>query len=71
MEELRCICHDTPMSAILRAARQRNLPTVDAVVAAELAGTGCGSCKPYLERMLATGQVPTCADALRDAHPTN
>lgn len=62
--ELRCICHDVSMSAVLRVARERRLETVEAVVAAEIAGTGCASCRPYIERMLATGRVPTCADAM-------
>ena len=68
MGELHCICRDVPMSAILREARLRGLTSGEQVAAAGIACDGCTLCRPYVDRMLRTGKVPTAADALAGRH---
>lgn len=64
MGELHCICRDIPMSAILREARRRGFSDSQQIAAAGIACDGCTLCRPYVDRMLRTGKVPTAADAL-------
>ncbi|MGE0352418.1 MAG: bacterioferritin-associated ferredoxin [Gemmatimonadales bacterium] len=51
-----CICHDTAFAALLPAARERNW-SLDDLTRETGCGTGCGLCRPYLRRMLETGQT--------------
>jgi assimilatory nitrate reductase catalytic subunit len=47
-----CVCLNVGANTILDAIAGNNLSSADAVGAATGAGTGCGSCKPEIERLL-------------------
>jgi assimilatory nitrate reductase catalytic subunit len=47
-----CVCMNVGANTILDAIRQGGLSTADAVGQKTNAGTGCGSCKPEIERLL-------------------
>ncbi len=47
-----CVCLNVGANIILDAIADKKLNTADAVGAATGAGTGCGSCKPEIERLL-------------------
>lgn len=51
----RCVCCDRRFSGLLVEARSRGWD-LNALVAATGCGERCGLCRPYLERMLETGQ---------------
>lgn len=56
----RCVCRDVELSVVARAAaelRARGMPvTLEALVSATGAGTGCGACQPYMARSALTGE---------------
>ena len=52
-----CVCHGVG-AGVIAAAIQDGCGSVDAVGARTLAGTGCGSCRPEIARLLATMRVP-------------
>ncbi len=56
-----CNCFQVPTATIVDAIRSRGLRTVADVCAETKAGTGCGSCRPDLQRMLdeSAGEPPT------------
>ncbi len=47
-----CVCLNVGANIILDAIAEKNLSSADAVGAATGAGTGCGSCRPEIERLL-------------------
>jgi assimilatory nitrate reductase catalytic subunit len=47
-----CICMNVGANTILDAIREKTLTNAAAVAEATGAGTGCGSCKPEIERLL-------------------
>jgi assimilatory nitrate reductase catalytic subunit len=47
-----CVCMNVGANTILDAIRRGGLSTADAVGQKTNAGTGCGSCKPEIERLL-------------------
>ena len=47
-----CVCLNVGANIILAAIAEKNLSSAEAVGAATGAGTGCGSCKPEIERLL-------------------
>lgn len=51
-----CVCRETPFARLLPLARERQWD-LDALMRATGCGAGCGLCRPYLRRMLATGQT--------------
>lgn len=51
-----CICHDTAFAALLPVARERNW-SLDDLTRETGCGSGCGLCRPYLRRMLESGQT--------------
>lgn len=65
MPELRCVCHQLSFAALLSFAQRRGITTFAELSAATRCGTNCGTCRPYIEWMLAHGIVPTCADVDR------
>lgn len=65
MDELRCICHQLSFAALHSFAQRRGITTFAELSAATRCGTNCGTCRPYIEWMLASGIVPTCADVER------
>ena len=53
-----CVCHGIGLGAIT-VAIQAGCGSVDAVGARTRAGTGCGSCRPEIARLIASARVPT------------
>jgi bacterioferritin-associated ferredoxin len=51
-----CVCRQTPFEHLLRLAREHDWD-VEAVTAQTGCGDQCGLCRPYLRRMLATGET--------------
>lgn len=52
----RCVCRDTVFVSLLPAAREGNWSLEDLMRETGCGGQ-CGLCRPYLRRMLATGEV--------------
>ena len=52
----RCICRQCPFDDLLPRARAAGWD-LDALMRATGCGAQCGLCRPYLRRMLATGQT--------------
>jgi bacterioferritin-associated ferredoxin len=52
----RCICRNTPFSDLLRRARAGGWSLQD-LMAETGCGAQCGLCRPYLRRMLRTGET--------------
>jgi bacterioferritin-associated ferredoxin len=52
----RCICRDVPFDALLKRARASGWSLAD-LVRETGCGGHCGLCRPYLRRMLATGET--------------
>jgi bacterioferritin-associated ferredoxin len=51
-----CVCRREPFANLLSLAREKSWG-LDELVAATGCGAGCGLCRPYLRRMLATGET--------------
>jgi bacterioferritin-associated ferredoxin len=51
-----CVCRRVPFVSLLPLAREKSWG-LDELVAATGCGAGCGLCRPYLRRMLATGET--------------
>lgn len=54
-----CTCFHVPTGKIRAAVRDMRLATVDEIGRAVKAGTGCGSCRPDLEKILSEREPPT------------
>jgi bacterioferritin-associated ferredoxin len=52
----RCICRDMPFSTLLPRARAQGW-SLDDVIRETGCGGQCGLCRPYLNRMLSTGET--------------
>lgn len=53
MSETVCECMNVDRDTIVSAIKEKNLTTVEEVQEATSAGTGCGSCIPDIEEILA------------------
>jgi bacterioferritin-associated ferredoxin len=51
-----CVCRQVPFARLLPMARAGGWD-VDGIARATGCGAGCGLCRPYLRRMLATGET--------------
>lgn len=51
-----CVCRRMPFERVLPLARAGGWG-LDEIASATGCGAGCGLCRPYLRRMLATGQT--------------
>ena len=51
-----CVCQRMPFERLLPVARERQWEMAD-IMRETLCGAGCGLCRPYLRRMLETGQT--------------
>lgn len=58
MADLRCICLNLSLFGLKAYAKRHGITTFDELSRTTLCGTGCGSCRPYIEEMLRTGVVP-------------
>ena len=52
-----CCCYPLSFAEIWRQAQENDWQTGDAIGKALGCGTGCGLCRPYLARMLQTGET--------------
>jgi bacterioferritin-associated ferredoxin len=52
----RCVCRNTGFASLLPAAREGNW-SLEELMRQTGCGAQCGLCRPYLRRMLATGEV--------------
>jgi bacterioferritin-associated ferredoxin len=52
----RCICRNVPFAELLPLVRAHGW-TLDDVIRETGCGGQCGLCRPYLRRMIATGQT--------------
>lgn len=52
----RCICRNVPFAELLPRARAQNWDLL-ALMQATGCGAQCGLCRPYLQRMLRTGET--------------
>lgn len=59
----RCECRKLSFVGLMSYARRHGITTLDELMKATGAGTGCGSCRPYLEELLHTGKL-RCGDQL-------
>ena len=66
--ELTCICFQVPTVTILRAISRHRLATIEDVKARTKAGSGCGTCRPDVERLLRDAAAPTPSAA--EVRPT-
>ncbi len=62
----RCVCHDTSFEEIKAYAETHALTEFIPLWQACDFGKGCGMCRPYVKRMLETGETAYTA-ILRDA----
>lgn len=53
----RCVCMELPFVQLLAYARRYGIASVGELGRCTRAGTGCGSCRPYLEDLLASGEI--------------
>jgi bacterioferritin-associated ferredoxin len=51
-----CVCRRFPFSRLLPLARERGW-SLDDLIRETGCGDNCGLCRPYLKRMLATGET--------------
>lgn len=51
-----CVCRNTPFARLLPLARAGSW-TLEDLMRETGCGAGCGLCRPYLRRMLASGQT--------------
>ena len=51
-----CLCRQVPFASLLPRARAGGWG-LEELIAATGCGAGCGLCRPYLRRMLATGET--------------
>jgi len=52
-----CCCYPYSFGEIKQLAEEHNWQTVDQIGDALGCGTGCGICRPYLARLLGTGET--------------
>ena len=52
-----CLCYPHSFAELKRLAEQNQWQTVADITAAVGCGSGCGLCRPYLTRMLETGET--------------
>lgn len=53
----KCICHDRTFEEVKEYAEEQNFTTVEALQDDDFCSNSCGLCTPYVEMLLATGQV--------------
>jgi len=53
----RCVCFDVPFAELADVATETGASSVEALQAHRRFGQKCGLCRPYVRRMLRTGEV--------------
>lgn len=51
----KCVCKRITFSELKVLAEEKNFCSLDEILAEKIAGSGCGMCKPYINKMLVTG----------------
>ena len=52
-----CLCYQYTFFELMQMAKENRWSTVEQISGAVGCGTGCGLCRPYLQKMLRTGEV--------------
>jgi bacterioferritin-associated ferredoxin len=63
-----CVCRQMPFARLLPLARAGGWD-LEAIARATGCGAGCGLCRPYLRRMLATGETEFHEILVEDPEP--
>ena len=53
----KCVCHRRTFEELKVLADKNNFKTVEELMDAKLCSTSCGICRPYVEKMLKTGEI--------------
>ena len=53
----RCVCFDQTFAHLRRVAERTGAATVEALAREAVFGRKCGLCRPYVQRMLETGET--------------
>lgn len=53
----RCVCFGQTFAGLADVARRTGARTVEGLQAHAAFGTNCGLCRPYVRRMLRTGEI--------------
>lgn len=53
----KCVCKRKTFAEIKIQLHELSISTLEEMLSNNLAGTGCGMCKPYLNKMIFTGEV--------------
>ncbi|MGD8452247.1 MAG: (2Fe-2S)-binding protein [Phycisphaerae bacterium] len=53
----RCECRGLSFVGLMKYARRHGITTLEELMKATGAGTGCGTCRPYLEELLKSGKL--------------
>lgn len=61
---LRCVCEDRDLAEVLASAQRHGWTTAAQAADGTGCGSHCGSCRPYISRMLRTGKVPSINDLM-------
>ena len=52
-----CICYPNTFAELKDEATRQGWTTIEEITAARGCGSGCGACRPYLQKMLETGET--------------
>ncbi len=53
----KCVCRRITFAEIKEIADQRGVALIDHLIEDKVCCSGCGMCKPYVKKMLITGEV--------------
>jgi bacterioferritin-associated ferredoxin len=53
----KCVCHKRTFEEIKELSEIENLTTAEELIEAKYCATSCGICRPYIEKMLRTGET--------------
>lgn len=65
----RCLCHGVTFASLAEVTRVSGAETVRELQAHASFGRGCGLCRPYVRRMLRTGETVFREVVTEDAEP--
>jgi len=53
----KCVCKRITFKELKDLAEEKGVVSLDQIIVEKLACSGCGMCKPYVAKMLVTGEV--------------
>jgi bacterioferritin-associated ferredoxin len=65
-----CLCYPHTFAELKRLAETHGWHTVEEITAARGCGGGCGLCRPYLAKMLATGETAFAVIPPKEKRPS-